>query len=221
MLRFTPTAWAKLQWFCHHDDVEIGGFGITNSNDPLLIEEFATVKQDVSMVHVAFDDEAVADFFEEQVDQGRRPEQFARIWTHTHPGSSPDPSGTDEETFDRVFGACDWAVMFILARTGNTYARVRFSIGPKAELLIPVRVDYENEFAGSEHDIWLQEYERNVRVKLSTFASVAAPIGSVSEEEWYDWLEKEDHNHPNQQEESREEDDDFDFCWWEKEETRQ
>jgi len=49
-------------------------------------------------VTVEFDDAAVADFFDEQVDQGRRPEEFSRIWLHTHPGASAQPSHTDEET---------------------------------------------------------------------------------------------------------------------------
>ena len=98
-LRFTPYAWAKLQWFCHRGETEIGGFGVTAADDPLLVEDFVTVKQMVSCVSVSFDDEAVADFFEAQVDAGRRPEQFARAWCHTHPGESPTPSGTDEETF--------------------------------------------------------------------------------------------------------------------------
>jgi proteasome lid subunit RPN8/RPN11 len=210
-----------LQWFCHHDEVEIGGFGITSPDDLLLIEEFSTVKQDVSLAHVAFDDEAVAEFFEDQVDQGRRPEQFARIWCHSHPGASPEPSGTDEETFDRVFGACDWAVMFILAETGNTYARLRFSVGPRAELLIPVQVDYKHEFGGSDHKAWLQEYERNVQVNSSVFASTPAPIGS--EDECLDWLKKEDQRFENWQDESPDEvvdEDEFDFCWWNDQEAQ-
>ena len=37
---------------------------------------------------------------------------------------------TDEETFARVFGRTDWAVMFILARQGQSYARLRFHVGP-------------------------------------------------------------------------------------------
>ena len=49
---------------------------------------------------------------------------------------------TDEETFDRVFGRSDWALMFILAREGQSYARLRFNIGPRSELEIPVSVDY-------------------------------------------------------------------------------
>ena len=84
------------------------------------------------MASVAFDDEAVADFFDHQVDAGRKPEQFARIWLHSHPGDSPQPSTVDEETFERVFGRCQWAVMFVVGRSGKTYARLRFSVGPGA-----------------------------------------------------------------------------------------
>lgn len=162
VLRFTPWAWAKLQFFCHHGDTEIGGFGITSGADLLLVEDFVTVKQKTSCVSVEFDDAAVADFFESQVDAGRKPEQFARLWCHTHPGASPQPSSVDEATFDRVFGRCDWAVMFILARGGATYARLRFSIGPGGDLLIPVSVDYTAPFEASAHDTWEQAYDAHI-----------------------------------------------------------
>src|ERR1041384_2753953 len=76
VLRFTPTAWAKLHFFCHHGETEIGGFGVTSGDDRLLIEDFQTVRQTVSEVSVNFDDAAVADYFEGQVDDGLRPEQF-------------------------------------------------------------------------------------------------------------------------------------------------
>lgn len=33
------------------------------------------------------------------------------------------------ETFARVFGSCDWAVMFILGRTAKTFARLKFHVG--------------------------------------------------------------------------------------------
>ncbi len=72
ILRFTPTAWAKLNFFCHYGQTEIGGFGITPAEDLLLIQEFVTVKQTTTEVSVNFDDEAVADFFESQVDAGRK-----------------------------------------------------------------------------------------------------------------------------------------------------
>jgi len=115
------------------------------------------------MASVSFEDEAVAEFFEAQVDAGRRPEQFGRIWLHTHPGDSPQPSMVDEETFDRVFGRCDWAVMFVLGRGGKTYARLRFNVGPGGEGVIPVEVDYGREFGPTDHEAWLEEYKANVQ----------------------------------------------------------
>lgn len=169
-LRLTPYAYAKLHFLCHLGQTEIGGFAISRSDDLLLIEDLVLVKQTVSMVSVEFDDDAVADFFDLQVDQGRRPEEFGRIWVHTHPGSSATPSGTDEQTFDRVFGGCDWAVMFILAREGETYARLRFNTGPGGQMLIPVQVDYDAPFEASDHELWQAEYQREVvPVKFEPF----------------------------------------------------
>ena len=129
VLRFSPTAWAKLLYFRDRQETEVGGFAVTAPGHLLRVEEFVTVKQDVTIASVAFDDQAVSDFFEAQVDAGRKPEQFGRIWLHTHPGNSPVPSGTDEETFARVFGSCQWAIMFILASGGKSYARLRFNVG--------------------------------------------------------------------------------------------
>ena len=132
-LRFSPTAWAKLLYLRDCGDTEVGGFGIAPGNDLLTISDVQLVKQDCTPASVAFDDEAVADFFDSQVDQELRPEQFARIWVHTHPGNCANPSLTDEETFARVFDRSDWAVMFILAQGGQTYARLRFNVGPGGE----------------------------------------------------------------------------------------
>lgn len=165
VLRFTPIAWAKLHFFCHFGETEIGGFGTARPDDLLMVEEFVTVKQNTTGVSVKFEDAAVADFFDAQVDASRKPEQFARIWVHSHPGDSPIPSPIDEDTFERAFGGCDWAVMFILARSGRTYARLRFNVGPTGQLLIPAQVDYSQPFAGSDHDAWEQEYKRNVHVE--------------------------------------------------------
>ena len=98
VLRFLPTAWAKLLYFRDRGDTEIGGFGITKADDLLYVEDFVTVKQEVTGASISFDDEAVADFFDSQVDAGRKPEQFARVWLHTHPGNSAQPSSVDEES---------------------------------------------------------------------------------------------------------------------------
>jgi len=162
VLRFSPTAWAKLLFFRDRGDTEIGGFAITDPEDLLYVRDFLTVKQEVTIASVSFVDEAVADFFEAQVDAGRKPEQFARIWLHSHPGNSPHPSGTDEETFYRVFGKCDWAVLFIVAQDSKTYARLRFNIGPGGHVLIPVQVDYSRPFGPSDLSTWQAEYQAHI-----------------------------------------------------------
>ncbi len=162
-LRFSPTAWAKLLYFRDKSDNEIGGFGISDPDDLLLVREFVTVKQQVDVASVKFDDSAIADFFDAQVDLGRKPEQFARIWLHSHPGDSSAPSVIDEDTFDRVFGNCQWAVLFVVAQNNRTYARLRFNVGPGGEVLIPAEIDYSADFGPSDHDNWDAEFTENVK----------------------------------------------------------
>jgi len=161
-LRFTPTAWAQLLFLRDKGDTEIGGFGLADAERLLHVVEIGLVRQVCSPLSVAFDDLAVADYFDAQVDAGRHMDQCGRVWIHTHPGNSPLPSMTDEETFARVFGRCDWAVMFILARGGQTYARLQWNTGPGGACLIPVAVDYSQPFAGSDHAAWGAEYDRCV-----------------------------------------------------------
>jgi proteasome lid subunit RPN8/RPN11 len=162
VLRFSPTAWAKLLFMRDVTDNEVGGFGITKADDLLFVTDFVLVKQKVTTVSVSFDDEAVADYFEDQVEIGRQPEQFGRIWLHSHPGDSPEPSYTDEQTFARVFGSCDWAIMFIVAQDGKTFAMLRFNAGPGGEVKIPVCVDYSYEFNAADFEVWQQQYLANV-----------------------------------------------------------
>jgi proteasome lid subunit RPN8/RPN11 len=149
--------------FCRDvTDNEVGGFGITEPDNLLFVTDFVLVKQKVTSVSVSFEDESVANFFEDQVEAGRVPQQFARVWLHTHPGNSPEPSCTDESTFERVFGTCDWSVMCIVAQDGSTFARLRFNAGPGGEVKVPVCVDYSYEFDATDFEIWKQQYRANV-----------------------------------------------------------
>lgn len=161
-LRFSPTAWAKLLYFRDKSDNEVGGFGITEPDDLLFVTDFVAVKQEVTAVSVKFDDEAVADFFDTQVDLGRKPEQFGRIWLHSHPGNSPEPSIIDEETFSRVFGSCQWSVMFILAQDNKTYSKLSFNVGPGGQVLIPAEIEYSYDFGSSDKETWDAEYNTNI-----------------------------------------------------------
>jgi hypothetical protein len=107
-LIFSPLAWLKLMFFLHAGGTEVGGFGVSAKDNFLYVQDFITVKQRASCVSVEFTDDAVADYFDACVDAGLPLSRFARIWCHTHPGQSPEPSDTDERTFECVFGSCDW-----------------------------------------------------------------------------------------------------------------
>ena len=181
VLRFSPTAWAKLLFMRDVTDNEVGGFGITEADNLLFVTDFALVKQKVTAVSISFEDESVADFFEDQVEAGRVPEQFARIWLHTHPGDSPEPSCTDESTFERVFGTCNWSVMAIVAQNGSTYARLRFNIGPGGDVKLPVCVDYNVEFDAAQFDEWKAQYLANV-IEDNAFSFIGKSKKSKSAE---------------------------------------
>ncbi len=175
-LRFSPCAWAKLLYLRDLGPTEIGAFAISHPHKLLHVEDLVLVRQQASAVTVVFDDEAVAEFFEQQAQAGRHPRQFGRIWAHTHPGSSAHPSGTDEETFARVFRGCDWAVMFILAQGGQTYARLRIGQGIDVQLPLAVEVDFTQSFPEANFRRWKDEYDAAVTVE-PTWAGFATPHG--------------------------------------------
>lgn len=161
-IRFTPYAWAKLLYLRDAGPTEIGGFGLTSIEDPLLVTDILMVKQTCTTVTVDFDDDSIAELFDEMVDLGYQPCEFGRVWIHTHPGDSPYPSATDETTFSKAFGKTDWAVMFIIAEGGATYARLKFNVGPGSSLLIRPKVDFTEGFAASAFKEWKKEYDENV-----------------------------------------------------------
>jgi proteasome lid subunit RPN8/RPN11 len=168
-LVFSPLAFLKLQYLCHAGPTEVGAFAISSTQRPLYIEELHTLPQQTSSVSVQFDDAAVADYFDRCVDQGYHPSMFARLWLHTHPGSCPRPSGTDEETFHRVFKSSDWAVMAIISRTGNTYARLQLNQGPGARCSLRWRVDWSpwpqvlQQYSLMDLEaMWQEEYQQNI-----------------------------------------------------------
>jgi proteasome lid subunit RPN8/RPN11 len=169
-LRLSPWAWLKWQYLCHAGPTEVAGFGLSAEHDLLYLEDIVVIGQHASPVTVALDDVAVADFFDHMVDLGIPPDRFARIWLHSHPGASATPSSVDEATFTRVFGACDWAIMGILSRAGNTYARLQTHAGPGCRQELPIAVDWQSwpqQLAGGSLDsqvtLWHQEYLQHVQ----------------------------------------------------------
>jgi len=190
----------KLQFFTHQGETEIGGFGISAEDDPLYVEEFVTVEQRSTSVSVHFEDQAVADYFDHCVDRKLPLDRCARLWMHTHPCASPEPSSTDERTFARVFGRCDWSLMFILGRTGLTYARLSFSAGPGGSQLLPVSVDWASWPAwlaihnGELPEVareWQAEFAANVRSEPLLVIPEPQPASAQETlllDDWWDML---------------------------------
>ena len=201
-LRFSPYAWAKLLYLRDRGDTEVGGFGVTCPDDLLLVDDVRLVRQRCTWASVRFDDAAVADFFDGEVDAGREPEEFGRLWLHTHPGRSAQPSEIDEQTFARCFGPADWSAMFILAQGGQTYARLRFGVGPGGAWEIPVEVDFHGPFPATDQPAWEQEYAEAVEIvgdpldgllpdelPLWDLGPLEAETGGL-EDIWTDWIDK-------------------------------
>ena len=169
-LIFNAYAWAKLNYLRDKGDTEVGAFGITLRDSPLTVVDVVMVKQKATCASIKFDDIAVADFFEDQVEAGRQPLQFARIWLHTHPGNCATPSTKDEDTFENAFGRCDWAVMAILANGGDSSARLRYNVGIRAEFEIKMKVDWKLPFFGTDYEAWDEEYDRTLEEETATYS---------------------------------------------------
>ncbi len=184
-LRFTRYAWGKLVYVNELSTTEISGFCISNPNDLLLVEDIAFLQQVNTGASTLLDDEAVADYFDDQVDAGRKPHQFARIWLHTHPNWTgkktrrnrnivinndfyiPSPSWIDENTIRQAFGSCDWAVMFIYSGGSTGYARLVMKKPVDGQIVLPVEIQKKGKNpTKKDFASWQQEFRTNITEKV-------------------------------------------------------
>lgn len=128
------------------------------------------VKQEVSCASVEFDDQAVSDLFNDCFDEGIHPYQCGRVWMHTHPSGVTSPSGTDEQTFEKVFGSCDWAVMLIFPKgAAKPYCCLQFNGVVSHRVEIPVEIlPYEADTAE-----WEAEVAANVTEEVFIYSGTA------------------------------------------------
>ena len=70
--------------------------------------------------------------------------------------------------------------MFILAQGGQTYARLRFGVGPGGAWEIPVEVDFHRPFPATDQAAWEEEYAEAVQV-------VGEPLGGPLPDELPPW----------------------------------
>lgn len=161
-LRFTPYAYAKLLYMQRLGDTEVAGYCITGTDDPLLITDFKLIKQECTSVEFDLDKDDMAEYQESMIDAGLAVWQSSRILAHTHPGNSPNPSLVDEENFKRSFTIPDWAIMFIIADSGDTYCRMKINVGPGVVKEMDVEIDWSIPFGGSDCGKWFSEYKDKV-----------------------------------------------------------
>lgn len=88
--------------------------------------------------------------------------------------------------------------MFIVARGGQTYARLRFHTGPGGDILLPVEICYRQNFPGSNPSAWYEEYKRCVEMlpPIRHYERIIMPDRSAPErvqlsvEEWVEQEEE-------------------------------
>ena len=171
MITMTEYAFAKLRWFrlnCNENVVldykaqnptflEVSLMGISASEEDLNhIVDFRCVPQEVTSGLTEPTDEGMASYFEDMViDEGISAMRCGRFWAHTHPGTSPTPSSTDNETFGKWFKESDYGVMYILA-DGDDSCRVKHAtkyFGIQTEEM-PVFVVF-NRVDNNNQNVWL------------------------------------------------------------------
>lgn len=195
-LKFDQSAWDKLCYLRDKGQTEVGGFAVSHDDDLLHVREIHLVPQETTSVTVKFQDEGVADFTENMFEDGIHPRQCLRIWWHTHPGNSATPSFVDEETFEKVFGKCNWSIMFILAKGGEHYARLQLRGDFEGSIMLPVQVQ-RDVYYDSE---WGEEYNSNVTpLKEKQYGPVSKAAGlnpvfgidELSNDGDWDWSDRE------------------------------
>lgn len=125
-LQFSPRAWFKLNYLMMKGQTEVGGMGIlTPDKNKLVVDDFVLIPQEATAASVEFDDDGWEDFVEEHAAKGLPADRYMRVWIHTHPGNSATPSSTDQKSWEATFGDFSWALMFIIARGGNTSCELR------------------------------------------------------------------------------------------------
>jgi hypothetical protein len=94
--------------------------------------------------------------------------------------------------------------MFIIARNGDVYARLRFNTGPGGEIELSTTIDYDTDFPASDRGSWEQEFFKSVHdgsiVTAKPFDSDLFGYRNPCDEDWYDhWIEytKDDSDSPH------------------------
>lgn len=120
----------------------------------LVIEDFLLIRQAIGPAHVDLDMDHWADRQAELFDSRNIEPWRTSCWAHTHPAGMNQPSGVDEKTMVDSFGGWDLAIMLIMTRDGQFYARLDvdhdFTGGQRQRLSLPCSVEIDWASPGFE-----------------------------------------------------------------------
>ncbi len=161
----TKDASEKLKFWIDMSFGEFGGFAVTaDPNDRFKITDFIILPQTASGGHADLDNMAIAKYTCKMVKSGLQPNQFSRIWFHTHGGSGyfgPHSSTDDDNTFVRAFGQCDWSVMLIFNDAYSVYMELQNN---KAHNIgWEIGFEFWEKPLSKKHQGWADEFDDNVR----------------------------------------------------------
>lgn len=188
-LSFKASAYAKLIWFRDYKDIEICGFGMSTKENPLLVYDFILAPQIGSGTRTDFDTDKLADFEIDMAEKGYDPVEWERIWVHTHPSMSASPSGPDEENLEEVYGKANWAVMAIVSKSDDYYARLVHNEGPRSSVKLAFGVntiDWSLPINEINEEDLIAEYEANVsEVQAIPLAGIGGNRSSIYSSNYY------------------------------------
>lgn len=187
---FTPYSWAKLCFIRDIGDTEIGCFGMAETDDPLLLTDIHLPEQECTLATVDLDGQSLLNYRAACRQAGLDEKHSFRVWIHTHPKMSANPSHTDETTYEQLFSGADWGVMLIVSKTGDEYARVRYGgDGPQADAELGIAIDYSVPFSKSNHADWEAIYRAAVSVK--TYTNMSKTWKPGVKQKWVDgeWVD--------------------------------
>jgi proteasome lid subunit RPN8/RPN11 len=182
-LQLTEHAWNKWRWMTRKP-TEVGGFGISKADNYALITDIALVPQIANTASIDFDDAGLVTYVQAQAEAGLSPLQSFRVWFHTHPSNSAEPSATDWETCNKSFAAFPWSIMAIMGKSGNTTAHLCMNIDKVGSVAIVIPVEkVADEVNATLLATWDAEHD----------AMVKPPVYSQQFGQWKqkDWVAEE------------------------------
>jgi proteasome lid subunit RPN8/RPN11 len=151
--------------------IEVSLYGITESNS-LVIKDFWIPYQFGTAVTTEFDEEKKVEEVDKLIQKGLDPNNFLKIWVHTHPKMSPNPSGTDIQTFKTKFNNLNWSIRLILGQNKQMTVKYQQNSPIPLELDLKTEIDFSN-FKGFG-------IEEQTALLLELAEKVQKPIASIS-----------------------------------------